>query len=283
MSNPKSQIRVDQRGIGEILKQFKLKVPPHQRDYSWRTDTHVTTLFQDLAKAIADDEPEYFLGTIVTIPDTSGRLEVIDGQQRLATITILLCEIRRYLLDKDQLIADDIKSFLTYTEREQRAILPRLTLNLADNEFFSAMLSEDPSLSHPAPKLKSHRLICGAFAEASKYIKIIVSGHAPKAHGDILNKWIGFIENRAEVILLQIPTGANAYKMFETLNDRGLKTTQADLVKNYLFGQAGNDRLQEAQNAWSLMRGTLEAIQGDDEEDKEDITVTFLRHALMAI
>src|SRR4030042_6410628 len=111
MSNPRSQITVTQKGIGEILKQFQLKVPPNQRDYSW-TDLEVTTLFQDLAKTIADNEPEYFLGTISTIPDSSGLLEVIDGQQRLATITILLSRIRRYLLDKDAVIAEDVKSFL---------------------------------------------------------------------------------------------------------------------------------------------------------------------------
>jgi len=64
--------------------------------------------------------------------------------------------------------------------------------------------------------------------------------------------------------------------MFETLNDRGLKTSQADLVKNYLFGQSGN-RLTEAQQKWALMRGALESLE------EEDITVTFLRHALIGI
>ena len=278
MSNPRSQITVTQKGIGEILKQFQLKVPPNQRDYSW-TELEVTTLFQDLAKAIADNEPEYFLGTISTIPDSSGILEVIDGQQRLATITILLSQIRRYLLDKDAVIAEDVKSFLVYIDRSQRATLPKLRLNLVDNDFLRAMLSDDSAVPPPLPTRRSHRLICDAFNNADRYVKKIVGGFDTKAHGDILNKWIDFIEFGATVILLQVPTGANLYKMFETLNDRGLKTSQADLVKNYLFSQA-KDRLSEVQNSWSLMRGALESLQ---EEEKEDITVTFLRHALIAI
>ncbi|MGA2586241.1 MAG: DUF262 domain-containing HNH endonuclease family protein [Candidatus Aminicenantales bacterium] len=277
MSNQKSQIKVDQIGIGKILKDFTLQVPSHQRDYSW-TDLEVTTLLQDLAKAISDNEPGYFLGTIVTIPGPSGKFEVIDGQQRLATISILLCQIRRYLVDKDTLIADDLKSFLFYTDRNLRAIVPRLTLNHSDNEFFRAMLCDDQSSPMPTA-LKSHKLIAAAFKEASHYINKIVAGFDKKAHGDELNKWINFIESRADVILLQVPSGGNAYRMFETLNDRGLKTTQADLVKNYLFSQAG-DRLQEAESSWALMRGALEALQ---EEEKEDITVAFLRHELMAI
>ena len=75
-------------------------------------------------------------------------------------------------------------------------------------------------------------------------------------------------------MLLKVPDDADAYKMFETLNDRGLRTSQADLVKNYLFGKSG-ERFAEVQSRWSFMRGALEAL------DEEDITINFLRHALV--
>lgn len=142
------------------------------------------------------------------------------------------------------------------------------------------MLLDDSIQSPPKPFRKSHRLICDAFDAANERIKIIVAGLDQKDHGDMLNKWVNFIEHNADVILLQVSSGANAYKMFETLNARGLKTTQADLVKNYLFGQAGDKRLTEAQDYWALMRGALESIQ---DEEKEDMTVDFLRHSLIVI
>ena len=271
----KPEIKITQTGLGEILKQFNLKVPSHQRDYSW-TDEEVTRLFQDLAKAIADHEPEYFLGSIVTIPDPDGVLEVIDGQQRLATVTILLSEICRYLADKDPFISKSIEGFLMYPDRQERAMVPKLRLNLVDNAFFSARISSNATNSAEAKHI-SHRLICAAFDNAKKQIKNIVSGYDVKAHGDILNKWVGFIESSAEVILLRVPTGRNAYKMFETLNGRGIDTTQADLVKNYLFGQA-DARLSEVQDSWSLIKGAMETVRGD-----KDLTVTFLRHALIVI
>jgi hypothetical protein len=115
-----------------------------------------------------------------------------------------------------------------------------------------------------------------AFEQARKQIKKIVGPYDQKDHGDILNKWLQFIEHAAQVILLMVPSDVNAYKMFETLNDRGLKTSQSDLVKNYLFGQSAA-RLAEAQQKWALLRGTLESL------DEEDITVNFLRHALIAM
>jgi uncharacterized protein with ParB-like and HNH nuclease domain len=68
-------------------------VPPNQREYSWTTK-EVRTLLQDFAKAISDsNSASYFLGTIVTIPRTGGSLEVVDGQQRLATTAIMLAAI----------------------------------------------------------------------------------------------------------------------------------------------------------------------------------------------
>ncbi len=103
-----------------------------------------------------------------------------------------------------------------------------------------------------------------------------MAGFDKKDHGDTLNRWIKFLEHGAQVILLKVPTVANAYKMFETLNDRGLKTSQADLVKNYLFGQA-EDRLAEVQQKWTRMKSALESLEEDD------ITVTFLRQAMIAI
>ena len=274
--NKRGQINFTQLGIGGILKLYRLGVPANQREYAW-SDTQVTTLFRDLAKAISDGEPEYFLGTIVTIPRSVDSLEVVDGQQRLATVAVFLSQIRNYLQDKDPLIVESINNeFITAIDREKRERVPKLQLNLDDNEFFRNMITEKNVGKNVSPRKPSHRLIRGAFEQAQLQIKRIVSTFDPKDHGDVLNKWIQFIEHGAQVILLQVPSDVNAYKMFETLNDRGLKTSQADLVKNYLFGQA-DARLPEASQKWSFMRGALESLE------EEDATVTFLRHALIAI
>ena len=266
---------MSQTGIGSILKLHTLRVPSHQREYSW-TRKQVEKLFQDLAKAKAN-EPEYFLGTIATFRDGTGHLEVIDGQQRLATITILLSQISHYLVDKDEFLVDNLKAYLEYSDRSQRAVIPRLRLNLSDNAFFTEMLLAKEPSQWPEPALLSQRLIRGAFEEAQNHVKNIVAGFDIKDHGDILEGWVNYIEECAEVILLQMPVGYNAFKMFETLNDRGLETTQADMVKNFIFEQAEKDgRLGEAETAWSKFRTLLDAVQDD-----KDMTVVFMRCALI--
>ena len=136
-----------QLGLASILGQNQLAVPPNQRDYSW-TVREVKTLFQDFARSIADDDTNYFLGTIVTIPRAAERLEVVDGQQRLATTAIMLAEIRNYLAELDPMIAQSIdEEILTVIDRSTRARVPRLRLNLDDNDYFRARLTNE----YPAP------------------------------------------------------------------------------------------------------------------------------------
>lgn len=269
-----TEISFDQLGIGSVLKQHRLVIPPNQREYAW-TEKQVTTLFQDFSRAINDAEEGYFLGTIVTIPRSGGDyLEVVDGQQRLATTAILLAAIRDYLeAHGETILVESINNeFLTVIDRTIRERIPRLKLNVDDNECFKAIITQESD----SGTRSSHERLKSALTEAEKHIKQVVASYSDKDHADVLDKWIKFIEKSALVILLRVSNDSNAYKMFETLNDRGLKTSQSDLVKNYLFGRAG-DRIEEAKQKWAYMRGSLESFSDDD------ITVRFLRHALMAL
>ena len=274
MVEVQSEITFRQMGIASIFKQYRLTVQPHQRDYSW-TAKEVNTLFQDIAKAIRDTERGYFLGTIVTILKSNEELQIIDGQQRLATTTILLAAFRDYLKDKEPVLHEALNNhYLTGIDMHSRERTSRLKLNLDDNDYFRARVTEQVDI--PEITRKSQRLLAEAFQEAKTRVINIVSGANEKEHGDIINQWIDYLQANAQVILLVVNNEANAYRMFETLNDRGLKTSQADLIKNYLYGRA-EGRIQEVQQKWQLMRGALETMA------KKDITVIFLRHALTVI
>src|SRR4051794_12375284 len=97
-----SQMDIVLDGIGHLLSDKKLEVPRYQRPYAW-TDKHVGDLYLDLSDAKDRGETEYFLGSIVTIGRGTERLEVVDGQQRLATISILFGAIRDYFYDTGDL------------------------------------------------------------------------------------------------------------------------------------------------------------------------------------
>ena len=76
MASADRQIGFEQLGIGSVLRSFWLHVPLNQREYSW-TDTQVKRLFHDINKALVDDAPVYFLGSLVTIPKEAATLEVV--------------------------------------------------------------------------------------------------------------------------------------------------------------------------------------------------------------
>lgn len=273
------EIGFEHIGIGTALNRNRLAVPSNQRDYAWE-DKHVLDLFQDFSKAIGQEKKTYFLGTIVLTKGKDGVPEVADGQQRLATTTILIAAIRDYLFSKNEkrLVDSIAGEFLIKIVRRDNDFSSRLTLNLDDNSYFkNRILSEPGSIDRDIePTRPSHRKIEKAAKLAAKHVENILRPQPESNKIPTLNDWLDFIEHNAKVILLKVPDELDAFVMFETLNDRGLKTSQIDLVKNYLFGEAG-DRLPEAQQKWAKMVNTLDTLGIDD------IAFAYLRHLLSAM
>jgi len=272
------KIEFDHKGIAAVLKNGRLVVPLNQREYSWE-DEHVTVLFEDLAGALASGKT-YFLGTIVLTQGGSGVPEVSDGQQRLATTTILLAAIRdwfHYHNEKEH--ADTIEhDYLRSFDLEEVTILPRLQLNVDDNAYFIERILAnpgDPERKNARTTKASHRRIERAAEIAAQFVRTIVEPYSEPMRKKELVRWVTFLNSKAQVVVLDVPEDVDAYLMFETLNDRGLRASQADLLKNYLLSQPKADRKVEAQQKWAQMIGILESI------GRGDITVTYLHHYLI--
>jgi Protein of unknown function DUF262/Protein of unknown function (DUF1524) len=274
----KSAIGFEHKSIGLALAHNRFVVPLNQREYSWEGE-HVTDLFQDFAGAITGNRDAYFLGTIVLTTSEDGNPEVCDGQQRLATTTILLAAIRDYFhRNGDTIRVRSVEDqFLTTIDRDTTETVPRLTLNVDDNQFFRSYVLSAPDSTDRSivPTKPSHKKIAEAARLAVEHVQDILRPQKEDNKVNVLLDWVRFIENGAQVILLRVPDDLDAFIMFETLNDRGLATSKADLLKNRLFKRAGNQNIKEAQTKWAQMKGTLESLGIDD------ITVTYLRHLLI--
>ena len=270
------QIGFQHSGIGTVLLHNRLAVPLNQREYSWQAE-HVTDLFQDFANAINDGI--YFLGTIVLTNIGEEAPEVSDGQQRLATTTILLAAIRDYWFrNGDKKRAGTIEqSYLITSDLKTTDDVPKLRLNVDDMEFFTKFVIASPDSKDRkiVPKNDSHKRIKIACEIAAKHVEAILEPLKAAQHTQRLLEWVDFVKEGAQVIVLKVPDDLNAFLMFETLNDRGLKASQADLLKNYLLKNAGVPRIKEAQQKWAKMIGVLESI------GLSDLTVTYLHHLLI--
>ena len=271
MADEMNQMEFERLGIGSVLRRYRLFVPPNQRDYAW-TEREASTLFRDYGRAV-EEGSSYFLGTIVAISRPDGMLEVVDGQQRLATTSLLLAAIRDYL-DDDRIYQSINSDFLVSFDWAKRESVPKLRMNVDDNELFEHIITGSSSDAHPQTTKESHGRLRTAYRIASEHVEKIAQPWDPWEHRNIFGDWVSFVEQRAFVILVRMSNDMHAYRMFETLNDRGLRISQADLIKNFLFSRSV-DRVQEIRHRWYHMRDALETLGNDD------VTVDFLRAAVI--
>lgn len=278
MPRDRLKIDFDDLGLATVLERYQLMVPPNQRSYAWEAP-HIQTLLEDLSAAKRRDDPTYFLGTIVLTRGESGEFEVADGQQRLATTAILISAIRDYLYQIGDGAGRAAQKYtdtylLKYDEREEENI-PKLRLNSIDAEFFNRRIVPQPDDplrdSTIEPTHSSHERLQEAGRLADEHVRKIVAELAPNQRPRELYDWIKFLREDAIVITISVPDHIDAYRMFETLNDRGLKASQTDILKNYLFNLA-RSRADEAETYWASMLAVIESV-GDDE-----LLLDYVRH-----
>lgn len=256
------KINISLKGIGQYLKLKGLMVPKYQRDYAWE-EKHVNDLLLDISNALQNDEKEYFIGSIVVKNNENGRSEVVDGQQRLATITILINSIKSiFEKEGNEKKANQISNdFLMTHELRTEEDVPRLILNDNDHDFFfSHVLNDKPNFSTKKEVRLSHKKLL----DAKKAIEIKLSQilEANNQNSDVLIDWVIYIENNVKVIWVEVPDYSNAFTIFETLNDRGLDLAISDLLKNYLFHKSASG-LKKAQQNWITMVSVLEAADSN--------------------
>jgi hypothetical protein len=249
------------------MADYRYVVPPHQRDFSW-TSEEVKQLWDDITEAMKDGRPEYFLGTIVVTEDREERLRaVIDGQQRLATLTMMLAAIRSvYEEHGDDRAQEVYAEYLGAKDRRTRLTEPRLTLNRTNQTTFQELVVDHTGLESLVNAKKgniapSNRLLI----DAAHFVRGVINERVrgSKQYETFALELEDFIRDRVILILVAVSDEADAYLIFETLNDRGLDLSISDLLKNYMYGRAMN-RLEQVQRQWEemiVLLGTQDATQ----------------------
>jgi Protein of unknown function DUF262/Protein of unknown function (DUF1524) len=215
--------RLDARldGIGHVLADRNMVVPAYQRPYSW-TDEQILDLLRDLSDAIRDKDSEYFLGTIVLTKNNKGTHFVIDGQQRLATVSIIICAIRNYFHrvgDKER--ADGIhQGYLARKELRGLTETAHLKLIAADNHFYEKeILGQAPGPKGASRKKlnpSSHTRLENALRLVMDHVAAIENQTQEPAQ--LLLDWVDYIRDKAKVIVVEVNDEVGAYTIFEVLN-----------------------------------------------------------------
>lgn len=263
------------QGIGKLIEERRLlAVPDHQRDFAWNDDDEVTTFLEDVERAMAEGRSEYFIGLIVLVkPKAGGAWEVLDGQQRLATTTMVYAGIREWLYGAG--FAGDASKvqnrFIGVSDLGVSEDRARITLNVNDRQAFHELVvnrSNDARLADRLAKSARHssvrRLIAAAIACRAKVAAFASKdANEPADQAARLFKLATYLRDNVTVVVMELASTANAYVVFEALNDRGLDLSVLDLIKNHLFGRGGA-HLQEVQANWMKMTANLGDRPSDD-------------------
>jgi hypothetical protein len=253
------------------------RVPPFQREYSWQK-AQWEDLFEDLIEA----DGAHFLGTIITLNKTtdavhSGLLEVIDGQQRMTTLTLLLAAIYSVLKDHREELDDDTRTDMINLGRQlvrksdgEPRVTPQTQGNNRDD--YRAVLA-DAGLILEATKKPYFPM--RRMAKCFNYYRESIGklsdseGIGPvKAAGRVLEA-----TQQAVLVKIEVASHADAFVLFESLNNRGMPLTPVDLIKNHLLAESDRKKVMPVEEAFRLWNRMLTNL-GDNYANQE----RFLRH-----
>lgn len=252
------------------------RIPPYQREYSWQKPQW-EDLFQDLIEA---DGP-HFLGTIITLNQTKdavsgGVLELIDGQQRMTTLTLLLAAVYAMLnehrdgLDEDDLVdLVNLRRHLVGKNGTPR-VIPQIQGHNRDD--YQAVLAD---IGLNVDPIKVPYFPLRRVAKCFSYFRGSISKLAESEGIGTVKAAQRVLEAVKQAILVKIEVAnhADAFVLFESLNNRGMPLTPVDLIKNYLLAESERMGAMNVDVAFKLWNAMLTNL-GDNYATQE----RFLRH-----
>ncbi len=270
------EIRGFAKNVRSLLAGSKFAIDYYQREFRWERK-QIVELIEDLAEKFKESHSpgndrsavegygHYFLGSII-ISEKDGRKFIIDGQQRLTSLTLLLIYLHRQLTsedDKGQLA--DLIFTLRYGKRS-------FNLDVDErNPCMEALFLGKTFEENGQPESVENILV--RFQDIEDYFPEDLAGDPAPYFADWLIENVHFVEITAY-------SDADAYTIFETMNDRGLSLTPTDMLKGYLLANiTDTERRNRSSELW---RDRIAALQQIGKEEDADAIKSWLRsqHAL---
>lgn len=243
------RIEAGEKKIADVFSdKYAFTVPPYQRPYAWEIQ-QANELFEDLRDAM---DPEgrtdglYFLGSIVLVKEhdrTEAR--VVDGQQRLTTLTILFSVLRDLTdnyenkIRREKYIKQAADTDLRLPERLRLHLRPR------DQAFFKKNIQDRDSTAS-LPRLEGLEGSQARIVENALRYRELLMKMTEIERGEL----IGFILNNCYLVVVEVPTDSAARRIFTVLNTRGLDLIATDVLKADLLERAGEPREVELSTRW---------------------------------
>jgi uncharacterized protein with ParB-like and HNH nuclease domain len=243
---------------------LRYEIPKFQRDYSWEAE-HWDDLWQDILLVLKNEENEHYMGYLVLQTSDNKKFTVIDGQQRLTTLSILILGVLKVLndfIDKAIDVEDNNlridsyrKSYIGTLNTITLISDNKLKLNRNSDEYYKnnlVLLKDLPLRNTNTSEKHMRECFLWFYGKLSKQFN----------NGQEVAEFIETIVDKLFFTVITVTDQINAFKVFETLNARGVQLSSSDLLKNYLFSvidqtQPHISEIEELESLWSRVIGKL--------------------------
>lgn len=250
--------------LSDIIGNGKIyKVPSYQRDYSWKQD-HWEDLWADILGILHGDSIHY-MGSIVLQNRGEKQYSLIDGQQRLSTLTLIVLGTIKTIQNLIEKGIDEennrervtllTKKFLGDKDPASLTYSAKLELNENNNSFFQSNLMVFRKPLNEKTLKDSDKLLWQAY---NFFLEKISSYYQNNENGEDLANFLNKeVAEKMMFIQIVVEDELSAYTVFETLNSRGVSLTVTDLLKNYLFSLSTTVDLDHVKEKWRKIVDTL--------------------------
>ena len=242
------------------------RVPQFQRDYSWGADEW-DDLWQDLV-ALFDEAPDpaHYMGYLVLQSADNRAFDIIDGQQRMTTLSLLMLAAVARLTDlaasgdpadPQRRRAEQLRSnYIGYLDPVSLVPHSKLVLNRHNDRFYQHYLVPLESLPQGGLNASDHLL-----RRAFLWFKDRIEEHSGD-DGEAVARFVDGVVDKLFFTIITVTDELNAFKVFETLNARGVRLSATDLLKNHLFSVVSRDNPHESEinaleDRWESVVGLL--------------------------
>lgn len=220
------------------------QMPIYQRPYSWDKD-RVEQLWADIFEAYenhkenSNQDNNYFLGSLVVVKNKNGAYDVVDGQQRITTLTILFCVLRDLNLPDIKEHSKKIQNSIANLVNDKVRL--KLTTQLNNQAIFEETVLNGIDFEKIDKNKKDNR-----FLQTASYFKELIG----KVQPNILNEFISYLFENTVLIRISCTDESFAIKLFSVLNDRGLDLSPADIIKAHLMQPLDDNKRQQFNEEW---------------------------------
>ncbi|MFD9941083.1 DUF262 domain-containing protein [Nonomuraea sp. NPDC059023] len=212
----------------------QLVVPLYQRQYTWERP-QLTQLWADITAQVdvlaerRQDAPSHFMGSVVLAPGPElapnrSQWIIVDGQQRLTTLMLALCAIRDHLVAEEPTARERINELHLINKFQQGEMRYRLLPTQADRAAFKACVDD-------AAEGRSESLIGNAY----QFFRSVLKEFDDPADPHDVARVESVLLDRLNLVQILVEKDDNAFRIFESINNTGMRLSQVDLIRNYVF------------------------------------------------